>query len=73
MLVANVALNNWRFIYKSGITACLYDGHFGFACNIRKPMHAGKYQPPLHPDQPTVLTFYVPFEQLGLPARSPGH
>ena len=70
MLVANVALNNWRPMYKAGITACLYDGEFGYECNIRKPMHAGNYRPPLHPDQPTVLTFYVPFPTLGMPTQA---
>lgn len=70
MLVANVALNNWRFMYKAGITACMYQGDFGFECSIRKPMHTKDYQPPLHPDKPTILTFYVPFPTLGLEARA---
>ena len=70
MLVANVALNNWRFMYKAGVTACLYNGEFGFECNIRKPMQTGSYQPPLHPDQPTILTFYVPFPTLGMDTRA---
>ncbi len=48
----------------------MYDGEFGFECNVRKPMHAGAYQPPLHPDQPTILTFYVPFPTMGLPAQA---
>jgi len=60
-LVANVALTNWRFMHERGISACRYEGDFGFACNIRRPMHIGAYQPPLDPDRPTVLTFYVPF------------
>ena len=33
-------------------------------------MHAGNYRPPLHPDQPTVLTFYVPFPTLGMPTQA---
>lgn len=70
MLVANVALNNWRFMYNADITACLYSGNFGYACNIRKPMQTPDYQPPLHPDQPTVLTFYVPFPTLGMETRA---
>ncbi len=66
-LIVNVALTNWRFLYKLGVPACRWfnDG-FGFSCNIRKSMIAGTYAPPLHPDKPTVLTFY-----LGL--YSPGH
>ncbi|MEQ8264110.1 hypothetical protein [Pseudohaliea sp.] len=66
MLVANVALNNWRFMYRAEITACMYDGEFGYECNIRRPIHTASYRPPLHPDEPTILTFYVPFPILGL-------
>ncbi len=63
-LVANIALTNWRFLYKMGITAAIWnrdeDG-FGYTCNIRNPMHIGDYKPPLDPNQPTVLSFYTPF------------
>ena len=66
MLVANVAVNNFRFMYNAGITAAMYEGEFGYECSIRKPMQTASYQPPLHPDKPTVLTFYVPFPTLGM-------
>ena len=66
MLVANVAVNNFRFMYNAGITACMYEGDFGYECSIRKPMQTASYRPPLHPDKPTVLTFYVPFPTLGM-------
>jgi spermidine dehydrogenase len=59
-MVVNVALTNWRFLYKLGAPACRWFGEgFGFSCNIRRPMVAGNYQPPLHPDKPTILTYYV--------------
>lgn len=72
ILVANVALTNWRFLYKLGFTACKWVDGFGFGCNIRKPMYVGDYRPPLHPDKPTVLTFYVPFHEPGLPIEEQG-
>lgn len=72
ILVANVALTNWRFLYRMGLTACLWSDGFGFGCNIRKPMYIGSYRPPLHPDKPTVLTFYVPFHEPGLPIEEQG-
>ena len=72
LLVANVALTNWRFLHKLGITACRYAGDFGFSCNIRQPMIVGDYRPPLDPEAPTVLTFYVPFFYPGRPAREQG-
>lgn len=69
-LVANVALTNWRFMYDLGITACRYHGRFGYSCNIRQPMSVGGYQPPLDPDKPTILTFYVPLISPGLTVRA---
>ncbi len=71
-LVANVALTNWRFLHKLGITAAIWDrgeGDFGYTCNVRNPMQVGSYRPPLDPDQPTILTFYTPFHRPGLPLR----
>lgn len=68
MLVANVAVTNWRFMYKLGITAAQWQEGFGFAVNIRRPMNVGDYRPPLDPDKPTVLSFYVPFDRPGMSA-----
>jgi spermidine dehydrogenase len=72
VLVVNVALTNWRFLYKLGLTGCRWFDGFGFSCNIRKPMNVGDYQQPLHPEKPIVLTFYVPFHYPGLPAAEQG-
>ena len=68
-MVANVALSNWRFLYKLGVTACRWSEGFGASCNIRQPMLVGKHRPALDPDKPTVLTFYVPFHQPGLSVK----
>jgi spermidine dehydrogenase len=68
-LIANVALTNWRFLYKLGAPAVRWmdDGTmFGYCANIRRDMLIGDYQPPLHPEKPTLLTFYM-----GL--YTPGH
>ncbi|KAF0145455.1 MAG: hypothetical protein FD156_1025 [Nitrospirae bacterium] len=72
ILVVNVALNNWRFLYRLGFTACKWFDGFGFGCNIRKPMYVGNYKPPLHPDKPAILTFYVSFHQPGLAIEEQG-
>lgn len=72
-LVANVALTNWRFLHKLGITAAIWnkvDDDFGYTCNIRNPMQVGSYQPPLHPDEPSILSFYTPFYYPGLPIEA---
>lgn len=72
ILVANVALTNWRFLYKLGFTACKWLDGFGFGCNIRKPMYVGNYRPSLHPDKPAILTFYVSFHRPGLSIEEQG-
>ncbi|MGS2722224.1 NAD(P)-binding protein [Porticoccus sp. GXU_MW_L64] len=70
MLIANVALTNWRFLYKLGITGARWEEGFGDACNIRPPMLVGRHQPPLDPDKPIVLTFYVHFGSPGLSVQA---
>lgn len=72
MLVVNVALTHWRFLHKLGFTACRWFDGFGFSCNIRQPMQVGDYRPPLDPNQPILLTFYVPFFYPGHPHREQG-
>jgi len=71
-LVANVALHRWRFLDRMGITACRYQGDFGFSCNLRQPMQVGDYRPPLDPDKPALMTFYVPFYYPGNSPRAQG-
>lgn len=72
VLVANVALTNWRFLERLGIAAAIWSGGFGFTCNIRRPMIVGSRSQPLRPDQPVVLTFYAPVYKPGLPAKQQG-
>ena len=72
VLVANVALTNWRFLERLGVSAALWSGGFGFTCNIRRPMIVGGRSQPLHPDEPIVLTFYVPIYKPGLPRKEQG-
>ncbi len=73
ILVANVALRNWRFLDRLGIAACIYEGDLGFSCNIRRPMYAGDYRPPHDPDSPTMLTFYITYESPGLAPADQGN
>ncbi len=72
-LSANVALRNWRFLYKLRAPAVRYfDGDFGWSCNIRQSMIAGSFAPPLHPDKPVVLTFYTGVYERGKSAAEQG-
>ena len=72
-LSVNVALRNWRFLYKRRAGAVRYfDGDFGWSCNIRQSMKAGAFDPPLHPDKPVVLTFYTGLYDPGRSAKEQG-
>lgn len=72
VLVANVALRNWRFLTRLGVSAALWSGGFGFTCNIRRPMVVGGESAPMDPDKPVVMTFYAPIFKPGLSARQQG-
>ena len=72
MLVVNVALTNWRFLYKLGITACRWFSGFGFSANLRRSMIMDGYRPPLDPDKPTVLTLNIPFIEPGRSVEEQG-
>jgi spermidine dehydrogenase len=72
VLVANVALTNWRFLERLGISAAIWPEGFGFTCNIRRPMIVEGKSQPLHPDKPIVLTFYTPIFKPGLERKEQG-
>ncbi len=75
-LIVNVALRQWRFLYDLDITACRWfddAGSFGYCCNLRQTMTSdGGDGPPLHPDRPAVLSFYLGLPIPGLPAAEQG-
>jgi spermidine dehydrogenase len=60
-LIVNVGLTNWRFMHTLGITAARWFGEndLGFVANIRRQMKVGAYDPPVDPNKPNVLTFYL--------------
>lgn len=71
-MVANVAVRNWRFMYKLGISSAFWFEGFGNFLNVRKDATFGVDLPVAGPDLPTVLTFFVDFAKPGLPARTQG-
>ncbi|MEK7264509.1 MAG: FAD/NAD(P)-binding protein, partial [Pseudomonadota bacterium] len=71
-MIVNVALRNWKFLARIGVTACHYfsaEGLGGF-CNIKQPMAFSDKQAAFDPAEPAVLTFYVGFPNPGLPAQA---
>ena len=72
VLVVNVALRNWRFLNKLGISSARWFEGFGSFFSIRRPMIVGNSTQPFDPDKPTVMTFYVPFNYPGHSIQTQG-
>jgi spermidine dehydrogenase len=60
-MTANVAVRHWRFFDKLGFTAARWFAGLGWHLCIRRNVTWSKDAPPLTPDSPVVLTFYIPF------------
>lgn len=72
-LMANVAVRNWRFLYKMGITGCRWFEGVGNYTEVRKIATFGADFPTIGPDSPTVLTLKVLYSYPGLPTDEQGH
>src|SRR5438309_8494730 len=64
-LVANVAVRNWRFMYKLGIHECRWFEGFGNYTAIRRIATFGPVSPTISPDAPVVLTLKILFSYPG--------
>ncbi len=67
ILVANVAVRNWKPLAKLGISAAHWFDGFGYFVNVRQPMKVDGVPVPLDPSKPAMLTLYVGFPQAGVP------
>jgi spermidine dehydrogenase len=72
-MVANVAVRNWRFLYKLGISGGNWFDGFGRFTEVRKAATFGADSPDVGPDLPTVLTFFIDFAKPGLPIAQQEH
>ena len=74
MLTVNVALRNWRFLEKLGVSAVRwFGGEMGFWLNVRRPMVMSDGSTmPLDPDLPVALSVYIPFPTAGVDAKTSG-
>ena len=72
-MMANVAVGNWRFLYKMGITGCRWFEGIGNYTEVRKLATFGADSPTIGPDSPTVLTLKVLYSYPGLPTEAQGH
>jgi spermidine dehydrogenase len=64
-LMANIAVRNWRFLYKMGLSGCRWFGGLGDYLSVRKMALVGNAPRTIDPDSPTVLTIKVLFAQPG--------
>jgi len=65
MLVVNVALRNWQFMSRLGISAARWFGGFGWHASIRRTPIVKGHPDKLDPSQPIVLTLYTPILKPG--------
>jgi len=72
-LMANIAVRNWRFLYKMGLSGCRWFGGLGDYLSVRKMALIGHEPRTIAPDSPTVLTIKVLFAQPGLAIAEQGN
>ena len=71
-LIANIALRNWRFLYKLGISGGYWFEGLGCFAAIRKQPTFSTAAKTIGPDSPVVLTVKVLFCRPGLPIQEQG-
>jgi spermidine dehydrogenase len=71
-LMANIAVRNWRFLYKMGLAGCRWFGGLGDYLSVTKKALIGNEPRTIDPDSPTVLTIKVLFAQPGLSIAEQG-
>jgi spermidine dehydrogenase len=65
-LMANVAMRNWRFLYKLGLTECQWFEGIGNYLTMRKVATLGTDPATINPDTPTVINLKILFSRPGL-------
>lgn len=65
-LMANVAVRNWRFLYKLGLTECQWFEGIGNYITMRKVASLGTDPTTINPDTPTVINLKILFSRPGL-------
>src|SRR3984957_8613617 len=72
-MMANVALRNWRFLYKMGVSGCRWFEGFGSYLEVCKQSHTGVADPTIGPDSPIVLSLKVLYSYPGLSTEEQGN
>jgi spermidine dehydrogenase len=72
-MMANVAVRNWRFLQKMGITGCRWFEGVGNYMDVRRMAVCGDFEPSISPDSPIVLTLKVLYSYPGASTEEQGH
>jgi spermidine dehydrogenase len=72
-MMANVAVRNWRFLYKLGISGCQWFEGLGSFTAVRKVPTFSTDSKTIGPDSPVVITLKVLYPHPGLPLKEQGN
>jgi spermidine dehydrogenase len=72
-MMANVAVRNWRFLYKVGISGCQWFEGLGNYMQVRRLALCGADAPTIGPDSPIVLSIKVLYSYPGQSTEQQGH
>jgi spermidine dehydrogenase len=72
-MMANVAVRNWRFLYKMGISGCRWFEGVGNYMDVCRQAIVGVNAPEINPDSPVVLAVKVLYSYPGISTEEQGH
>lgn len=72
-MMANVAVRNWRFLYKMGISGCRWFEGVGNYMEVCKQALTGVEEATISPDSPIVLSVKVLYSYPGHSTEEQGH
>jgi spermidine dehydrogenase len=71
-MMVNVAVRNWRFLYKMGITGCRWFDGVGNYMDVRRVAKCGTGSAVIGPDSPVVLSLKVLYSYPGESTKAQG-
>jgi len=72
-MMANIAVRNWRFLYKMGMSGCRWFEGIGNYMEVRKLALTGLEDPTIGPDSPIVLSLKVLYSYPGYSTEEQGN
>ena len=72
-MMANVAVRNWQFLYKMGISGCQWFEGVGNYTQVCRTSLTGLQYPTIGPDSPIVLSLKVLYSYPGLSTQDQGN